>query len=198
MILNQQFAVLLTCFARLLLRGGHPFTTEPLGKFQPSARHSCFPYTFLSFLDGHHFLRTPGQSRSILTNSFQHSLISEVKNVDVDLKKKYRSAHSDSTVVIQRGTKLVALPHVSQPPFLLSSGALLWSGHVPVVSIVSCSYNNKSMDKLQTLSLTLTPSHNIRVLASWINPPLNTDTEFHWAVHSKSRLCFTKESRFLF
>lgn len=129
---------------------------------------------------------------------FSTLIISEVKNVDMDLKKTHRFVHSDSTVVIQRGTKLVARPHISQPPFLLSSGALLWSGHVPMVSIVSCSYNNKGMDKLQTLSLTPTPSHNIRVLASWINPPLNTDTEFHWAVHSKSGLCFTKESRFLF
>lgn len=118
MILNQQFGVLLTRICvRLFLRGGHPFTTEPLGKFQRSARHSCFPYTFLSFLHGHHFLRTPGQSRSILTNSLQHSLISEVKNIDVDLKKKHGFAHSDSTVVIQRGTSWWLCPTSPTRPF---------------------------------------------------------------------------------
>lgn len=67
MTLNHQFGALLTCVcARLLLRGGRPLSQQ----IQRSVRQPSCPFAFQSFLDGHSFLRTPGQGLGTSTDGF--------------------------------------------------------------------------------------------------------------------------------
>lgn len=147
------------CFTseRLLLcGGGHLFITEPPQQTQHSFCQSFLPFTFLSFLTGQCSLLAPSQSIFLPPHCLQHMLILEAKN------RTPENIMLDLCAMTPGHTEAWLCPASPASKPLLSLGARLWSGHVPVVSMESFSYNNKGQNNLGIIpSQSLSPSRSI-------------------------------------
>lgn len=159
------------CFTskRLLLCGSHPLITEPLSGLSFlsvnhfSLSHSCHstwaststtphvrakpfspPRCYEQFAEQAYFKRTQSQTCSLLWLTVGPP---EAWNWRLCPWAHLNYSQSTTTSPVPRLFPSVCPTSPASPP-LLSSGAWLWSGHVPVVAMVSCSYPNKEPEQI--------------------------------------------------